>query len=139
MYNSLKAQVMATHVANAAGEEVDHTMQSIRQSDRFVDKLPGIRSGTVYVNQPGTTQQHGIGQLHNRAGSGSSGSSGHQRLGSRLQFDPQLQSRIFGGRNVNDRTLQSSQGLIQLIPMQDLCMLARHKPRGIQVTAVKYQ
>ncbi|KAJ4354574.1 uncharacterized protein N0V89_006311 [Didymosphaeria variabile] len=98
MYQALKAQVMATQVANAAGEEVDHAMHTIRQSDRYVDKLPGTRSGTVNLNQLGTNQQRGGGRLHNRDASGSSGSSGQQRIGSRLQFNPQLQQRMFGGR-----------------------------------------
>ncbi|KAF2447958.1 hypothetical protein P171DRAFT_235289 [Karstenula rhodostoma CBS 690.94] len=98
IYESLKAQVMATQVANAAGEEVNHTMHSIRQGDRFIDKIPGTRSGTANLNQLGLNQQRGGGRLHNRAGSGSSGSSG-QRTGGRLQFNPQLQSRIFGGRS----------------------------------------
>ncbi|KAL1599627.1 hypothetical protein SLS60_007430 [Paraconiothyrium brasiliense] len=103
MYQALKAQVMATHVANAAGEEVDHAMHTIRQGDRFVDKLPGTRSGTANLNQLGTNQQRGGGRLHNRDPSGSSGSSGQQRLGGRLQFNPQLQQRVFGGRTNTSR------------------------------------
>jgi hypothetical protein len=98
----LKAQVMATHVANAAGEEVDHAMQSIRQGDRFVDKIPGIRSGTVNLSQLGANLQHGGGRVHNRGGSGSSGSSG-QPNGGRPRFNPQLQSRVFGARTNTSR------------------------------------
>jgi hypothetical protein len=104
---------MATQVANAAGEEVDHAMQSIRQGDRFVDKIPGMRSGTVNLNQLGTNQQRAGGRLHNRGGSGSSGSSG-QPNGGRLQFNPQLQSRVFGGRTNTSRKFQPSSGAFQL-------------------------
>ncbi|KAF1968619.1 hypothetical protein BU23DRAFT_479677 [Bimuria novae-zelandiae CBS 107.79] len=109
MYLSLKAQLMATHVANAAGEDVDHTLNTIRQGDRFVDRIPGTRSGTSNINQVGTSQQHGGGRLHNRAGSGSSCSSGQQRGGGGITFNPQLQARMFGGRTNTGRTLSSAE------------------------------
>ncbi|KAL5373391.1 hypothetical protein DPSP01_012749 [Paraphaeosphaeria sporulosa] len=97
-YESLKAQVMATQVVSAAGEEVDNTMHSIRQGDRFINKMPGTRTGTAHLSQLGLNQQDGGGRLHNRAGSGSSGN-GEQRIGGRPPLKPQLQSRAFGGRS----------------------------------------
>ncbi|KAL5431227.1 hypothetical protein PMIN05_009638 [Paraphaeosphaeria minitans] len=96
-YESLKAQVMATQVVSAAGEEVDNTMHSIRQGDRFIDKIPGTRTGTANFSQLGLNQQRGGGRLHNRAGSGSSGSS-EQRIAG-LPFNSHLQPPAFGGRS----------------------------------------
>jgi hypothetical protein len=65
---------MASHVASAAGEEVDHALQTVR-GDRFVDKIPGTRTGTSNINQPGGgPRQTGRQRYTNRAGSGSSGS-----------------------------------------------------------------
>src|SRR5688572_25050242 len=46
LYQSLKAQVMATQVANAAGDQVDHALHSVR-ADRVVNRLPGTRTGTA--------------------------------------------------------------------------------------------
>ena len=50
VYQALKAQVMATRVANAAGNEVDNALQSAR-GDRFVDKLPGARAGVASLDR----------------------------------------------------------------------------------------
>ena len=97
-YQSLKAQVMATHVANAAGDEADFAVHTAR-GDRFVDRLPGARTGTMNPSQPGLSQQHGAGRRHNRGNSGSSGSSGHQQRGGVGLVPPwnsQLQGRGFG-------------------------------------------
>ena len=77
---------MATPVANAAGDEADSTMHSIRQGDRYIDKIPGTRSGTVHLDQLNMTQQRGKSRLHNRGGSGSSGSGG-QRMAGRPGFN----------------------------------------------------
>lgn len=94
---------MATHVANAAGEDVNDALNTIRQGDRFVQSIPGTRTGTANFSQLGVNGQGsgGVGQLHNRTGSGSSGSSGQQ--GGGLRFNPQLQARMFGGRTNTSR------------------------------------
>jgi len=98
-YQSLKAQVMATHVANAAGDEADFTVQTAR-GDRFVDRIPGARTGTANLSQLGPSQHHRGGRHHNRGISGSSGSSGHQQqrggLGLAPAWNPQLQGRSLG-------------------------------------------
>lgn len=96
---------MATQVANAAGEEVDSTMHSIRQGDRFIDKIPGTRSGTVNLDQFSMNQQRGKSRLHNRGGSGSSGSGG-QRIAGR-PVSPQLQLHGFNGRSNTSREFPS--------------------------------
>jgi hypothetical protein len=78
LYQSLKAQVMASHVATAAGDEAELTLQSAR-GDRFIERLPGTRTGTANYRQMGMNQ--GGGRPYNRADSRSSGSSGQQRGG----------------------------------------------------------
>lgn len=100
LYQSLKAQVMATHVANAAGDEADFTLHTAR-GDRFVDRLPGTRTGTANLSQLSASQHHGgRGRHHNRDGSGSSGSSGQQRggVGLGFQWNTQLKGRGPGGQ-----------------------------------------
>ncbi|KAF2272097.1 uncharacterized protein EI97DRAFT_407010 [Westerdykella ornata] len=73
LYQTLKAQVMASHVATAAVDEADHTLQSARP-DRFVERLPGARSGIGNFSQPNVdNRQGGHQRYHNRNGSGSSG------------------------------------------------------------------
>jgi hypothetical protein len=60
MYQSLKAQVMASQVAVAAGDEVEMTSQTAR-GDRFIDRIPGTRTGTANLNKVGIGLQGGIG------------------------------------------------------------------------------
>ena len=102
LYQSLKAQVMASHVANAADDEANFTLQTVRP-DRFVDKLPGTRSGTANMSHFSVgNQQRGAGGRHNRDGSGSSGSGGGQQRGGGIGLGPswngQSQARGLGGR-----------------------------------------
>jgi hypothetical protein len=102
LYQSLKAQVMASHVANAAGDEADLTLHTAR-ADRFVDRIPGARTGTGNFSQPGMGNQQargGNGQ-HNRNGSGSSG--GGEQLCARgnglpAPWNSQSQGHALGGR-----------------------------------------
>jgi hypothetical protein len=79
-YQLLKANVMATHVVNAAGDEADFTVQTAR-GNRLVDRLPGARTGTANLSQLGHNQHHGGGRHHNRENSGSSGSGPHHQTG----------------------------------------------------------
>ncbi|KAF1956115.1 hypothetical protein CC80DRAFT_445752 [Byssothecium circinans] len=102
MYQQLKAQVMATHVADAAGDEADLTIHTAR-GDRFVNRIPGARSGAANLSQLGANQNVGGRRRHNRDGSGSSGSNEQQRgsmggIGLGPQFGSNLQARGFGGR-----------------------------------------
>ncbi|KAJ4341848.1 hypothetical protein N0V87_001513 [Didymella glomerata] len=46
MYDTLKGRVMASHVAVAAGDEAEMTLQTVRATDRFADRMPGVRTGT---------------------------------------------------------------------------------------------
>ncbi|KAH8731168.1 RXT2-like protein [Phaeosphaeriaceae sp. PMI808] len=99
LYQALKAQVMASHVANAAGDEAELTIQTVR-GDCFIDQLPGTRTGTANYNQMGTSQQMGNSRIHNRNGSRSSGSSGQQRggIGLSQSYTSYLQGRNSGAR-----------------------------------------
>jgi hypothetical protein len=82
LYQSLKAQVMASHVANAAGDEAEYALQHTVRGDRFVDKLPGARTGTGTFSQPNlANRQGGRQRYYNRDGSNSSGSSGQPKAG----------------------------------------------------------
>jgi hypothetical protein len=94
LYQSLKAQVMASYVAHAAGDEADIALQTAR-GDRYVDKLPGARSGNVNYGQ---SRQGGRQQYHNRNDSGSSGGLGTQRAGGIPLGGLGLGGRGFTGR-----------------------------------------
>ncbi|KAF2120971.1 hypothetical protein BDV96DRAFT_641610 [Lophiotrema nucula] len=106
LYQSLKAQVMSSHVANAAGEEADFALQTVR-NDRFVDRLPGTRTGTANMSQMGLGMtQRRSGNRHSRDDSGSSGNGGQQRggapLGPAWNAQPQgagMSSRIYTGNS----------------------------------------
>ncbi|KAF1941786.1 hypothetical protein EJ02DRAFT_346880 [Clathrospora elynae] len=109
LYQSLKAQVMASHIANAAGDEADYTLQTAR-GDRFVDRFPGTRTGTANYGQVGAGQQGGggSGRLHNREHSHSSGSSGRQQQQGGVHLGPPfrpysqgrgLRSRVHTGQS----------------------------------------
>jgi E3 ubiquitin-protein ligase CCNP1IP1 len=77
LYQSLKAQVMASHVATAATDEAEHTIYTSR-GDRFVDRIPGTRSGLQQQFQQFTLDQQGGGRQHRHQKSVSSGSRGGQ-------------------------------------------------------------
>jgi hypothetical protein len=97
LYQALKAQVMASHVATAAGDEAEMTLQTAR-GDRFIDRLPGTRSGTANFSQMGGSHRMSGPRPHNRADSRSSGSSGQQLRGNGMgqTFASQLQGRGLG-------------------------------------------
>jgi hypothetical protein len=100
LYQALKAQVMASHVATAAGDEAELTLNTAR-GDRFIDRLPGTRTGTANYSQMGINQQMGGGRPHRRTDSHSSDSTGqHPRGGINIgpPFAPHLQGRGLGGR-----------------------------------------
>ena len=99
LYQALKAQVMASHVANAAGDEAEFTLQSVR-GDRFIDRLPGTRTSTANFGQAGVGQQTSSGRPHNRDNSRSSRSGGQQLGGIRIgpSYTSHLQGRDSGGR-----------------------------------------
>ncbi|KAF1837571.1 hypothetical protein BDW02DRAFT_586535 [Decorospora gaudefroyi] len=98
LYQSLKAQVMASHVAHAAGDEAEYTLQTGR-GDRYIDRLPGTRMGSANYSQMGMSQQSGGGRLHNRDVSRSSGSSGRQQQ----QQQQQQQGRVHLGPPFNSQ------------------------------------
>ncbi|KAF1840996.1 uncharacterized protein K460DRAFT_359534 [Cucurbitaria berberidis CBS 394.84] len=99
LYQSLKAQVMASHVAHAAGDEAEFTLQTGR-GDRFIDRLPGARTSTTNFGQIGVGRQTGGEKPHNRNNSRSSRSSGQQLggIGIGPSYTPNLQGRDLGGR-----------------------------------------
>ena len=100
LYQGLKAQVMASQVAQAAGDEAHYTLQTARR-DRFIDRLPGTRTGTANYSQMAMSQQMDSGKLHGRDISRSSGSSGRERQSAVQQgpsFHAHLQGRGLGGR-----------------------------------------
>ncbi|KAF2856040.1 hypothetical protein T440DRAFT_438628 [Plenodomus tracheiphilus IPT5] len=99
MYQALKAQVMASQVANAAGDEAEHAINTAR-GDRFIDRLPGTRTGTANLNRMGNAHQ-GNKRTHDRNHSRSSGSSGQPQPGA-ISIGPpypsHLQDRGLGSR-----------------------------------------
>lgn len=105
MYQSLKAQVMASHIANAACDEAEMTSQTAR-GDRFTDRLPGVRTSTANYSRMGVGHQQGRRQ-HSRVESGSSGSSNQQRGGIGLgpTYAPHLQGHGLGSRGFAGREL----------------------------------
>lgn len=107
LYQALKAQVMASHVAHAAGDEAEFALKSA-WGDRFIDRLPGARSGTANFSQTGPSQQTG-GRLHQRIISRSSGSSGQQQQSS-IHVGPPFNSQLHGrslGSRVHSRQYDS--------------------------------
>lgn len=106
-YQALKGQVNLTHVARAAGNEAAHTLQNAR-GDRFIDRLPGTRTGTANYSQMNMSHQAGGGRMHNRDFSRSSENSGRlQQSGIHIgaPLNPSLQRRVLGGRNNIGREL----------------------------------
>ncbi|KAH7095373.1 RXT2-like protein [Paraphoma chrysanthemicola] len=102
LYQSLKAQVMASHVANAAGDEAEMAIHTAR-GDRFIDRLPGTRTGSASFAQSGMSQHQTGGRQHNRADSKSSGSVGQQQGGIGLGSN-YASRRGLGGRFGNSQT-----------------------------------
>jgi hypothetical protein len=99
LYQALKAQVMVSHVATAAGDEAEMTLQTAR-GDRFIDRLPGTRTGTVMYSPMPASQRVGGDRPHGRNDSRSSGSGGQQRGGIGLghHYAPHLQGHGLSGR-----------------------------------------
>ncbi|KAF2746491.1 hypothetical protein M011DRAFT_487263 [Sporormia fimetaria CBS 119925] len=109
LYQSLKAQVMATHVASAAGEEADFTLQSARPGDRFIERMPGARTATGNFSVPNPGGRPGARQsqrYHDRQGSGSSGSGGqgHGHGGGVGLGNAHSQRYALGGRSFTGQT-----------------------------------
>lgn len=106
-YEALKGQLMASHVAVAAGDQAELAVQSAR-GKRLVNRMPGVKAGTGAYNHPdGAAYQPGARGLHNRQGSGSSGSSGMQRggigIGPAPPYALYVQARGLGGRRQTGR------------------------------------
>ncbi|CAO2650602.1 Nn.00g018940.m01.CDS01 [Neocucurbitaria sp. VM-36] len=134
LYQSLKAQVMASHVANAAGDEAEFTLQSVR-GDRFIDRLPGTRTSTGNFGQAGVGQQTSSGRPHNRDNSRSSRSGGQQIGGIRIgpTYTSHLQgrdsgSRVFTGRKPSLYFAASGFGLDNQPPLG-------HRPNPTEVVS----
>ncbi|KAF2018997.1 hypothetical protein BU24DRAFT_418582 [Aaosphaeria arxii CBS 175.79] len=87
LYQSLKAQVMASHVAHAAGDEANFAVRSAR-GDRFISKIPGARISTEDGNRSGVENQRNGGAMHIRSRSGSSGNGGQQGRGGGIGLSP---------------------------------------------------
>ncbi|KAF2739975.1 hypothetical protein EJ04DRAFT_483472 [Polyplosphaeria fusca] len=103
LYQRLKAQLMSNQVTDAAGEQADFALQNAR-ADRYVDRIPGTRTGTANVSHVrGHTQRGGVRQ-HHKDGSGSSGSGqprGAIQIGPAWNSQSQgsgLGARLFAGR-----------------------------------------
>lgn len=135
LYQSLKAQVMASQVANAAGDEAEYALQSAR-GDRFIDRLPGARVGSVNLHRLNENQQTAGGRFHNRNMSRSSGSNGHQPgsigLGSQHVSQRALNNRHIGREfpflyAIGIAKMRTSSMSQRLTSMQSLGLLARLK------------
>lgn len=81
LYQNLKAQLMSSRVVNAAGDKADMTIHNTARGDRYVNRIPGMRTGATNLGQYGAGVD-GLGgdrmtgatqRPHNRQGSGSSG------------------------------------------------------------------
>jgi hypothetical protein len=116
LYQSLKAQVMASHVAHAAGDEAEFTLQTAR-GDRFIDRLPGARTGTANYSQMGHSQQTGGGRRHHRENSRSSGSSGRQQQqqGGGIHLGPPFNHSILHGRGLGGRVNTGRKSTLYLL------------------------
>jgi hypothetical protein len=116
LYQSLKAQVMASHVAHAAGDEAEFTLQTAR-GDRFIDRLPGTRTGTANYNHMGASQQMGGGRPHHRENSRSSGSSGRQQQqqqGGGIHLGPPFTNSHLQGRGLGGRVHTGRKSILSL-------------------------
>ncbi|KAF1911771.1 RXT2-like protein [Ampelomyces quisqualis] len=104
LYQNLKARVMASQVANAAGDEAEIATHTTR-GDRFFDKFPGARTGSAIYSRTGTSQRPGV-MTHTRLDSRSSGSGEHQRGGIALgrSYVPNLTGHGLGGRLQSDHS-----------------------------------
>lgn len=103
LYQSLKAQVMASHVANAAGDEAEHALHTVR-GDRFVNRIPGTRTGTATYSVSGMApRQDDRQRYHNRAGSGSSGGSGGRSQAPGIGLPKQAKAYGLGVRGFTGR------------------------------------
>ncbi|OCK86387.1 hypothetical protein K432DRAFT_284568 [Lepidopterella palustris CBS 459.81] len=103
LYQSLKAQVMASHVATAATNEAEHTIHAATR-DRFVDRIPGTRSGLQQHFNQFSLDPQGNGRNHNRRESGSSGGSGGQgRAAQNSGLGPSWTSQAQNARNWTSR------------------------------------
>lgn len=125
LYQALKAQVMASHVANAAGDEADFTLHTAR-ADKFVDRLPGTRTGTANYNQPGAPIRQGRQRYGRREGSGSSGSGGQPQgggVGLGPTYNPQLH-----GHGLNARGYTGRRSLMKLVSKNILTKWFRIRP-----------
>lgn len=101
-YQSLKAQVMATTMADAASQEAEHGMMPSRR-DRIIDRVPGVRMGNAANFGPVSgSQQTAGGRVHMRDNSRSSGG-GQQQGGVNLgpSLTNHLRARMNTGREYN--------------------------------------
>jgi hypothetical protein len=84
LYQNLKANLMGNTVAQAAVDEAEYAIHTVR-ADRYIDKIPGTRTGTATFNQMGIPQQQMRGRQRNRStGSKSSRSGGQPHAGINL-------------------------------------------------------
>lgn len=137
MYQTLKGQVMASQVAVAAGDEAENAIHTAR-GERFIQRMPGVRSGTGVYSHPGAEQQTGGGRLHNRTGSRASGGNGQQQgsVGSGPTYASHLQGRGMDVRGHSGRKsllLHQSWGLHLTMP-QNLHLRQRHDQAACQLS-----
>jgi hypothetical protein len=97
LYQSLKAQVMASHVASAAGDEAEAALQTARVN-RFIDHIPGTRTGSANFGLNGSQPMGG--RKHGRTDSRSSREGGQLRSGAvpGPSFASHLQRRGIGAK-----------------------------------------
>lgn len=97
-YQQLKAQVMASHVAIAAGDQAELPFNSA-SGGGFKNHLSGVRVGSANLGQSGGGYQTEGARLHNRGMSRSSGSGGPGGgIGIGPSYASQLQGRELGNR-----------------------------------------
>jgi hypothetical protein len=104
LYQNLKANLMGNTVAQAAVDEAECAIHTAR-ADRYIDKIPGTRTGTANFNQMGMPQQQMGGRQRNRS-TGSRSSRNEGQLHGGISLNPvwnQMQGQGLSGREYTSR------------------------------------
>ena len=96
---------MGNTVAQAAVDEAEYAIHTTGRADRYIDKIPGTRTGTATFNQMVIPQQQVRGRQRNRSTGSRSSRSGGQPHGG-INVNPawnQMQGQGLPGRGYTSR------------------------------------
>ncbi|KAH7130639.1 hypothetical protein B0J11DRAFT_257883 [Dendryphion nanum] len=135
LYQSLKAQVMASQVVTAASDAADLTLHSAR-GDRYVGRIPGVQTMAGNSSQPGMNEHMARKGRHERNESVSSGSVGQRRggIGVGPAWNSQLQSHGLGNRAYSGHQLGAGNGASQSQPRSRLPVLGSTRANPFPAT-----